>query len=56
MSQDCKCFLGVHKYEIVDNYEVKNPYGVVIGTTIVSRCINCGKIKEKFVPTNKSVY
>ncbi len=52
MSQDCKCFFGLHKYEIIDRYEIKNPYGIVIGTTIVSRCSNCGKLKEKHVYTD----
>lgn len=52
MTQDSKCFFGLHKYEIIDRYEIKNPYGIVIGTSIISRCINCGKVKDKTVYTD----
>ena len=52
ISQDFKCFFGLHKYEVLDTKEVKNPYGAVIGTTIISRCSNCGKIKEFTIYTD----
>ena len=52
MNQDFKCFFGLHKYEIVQQSEVKNPYGIVVGTSIVSRCTCCGKIKEDFIYTD----
>lgn len=47
MSQDFKCAIGLHKYEVLDTKEIKNPYGIVVGTTIISRCSNCGKVVEK---------
>ena len=46
MSQDFKCAIGLHKHEVLEKKDIKNPYGVVVGITIVSRCSNCGKIKE----------
>lgn len=54
MSNDFKCFIGLHKYEVLDTKEIKNPYGVVVGTTIVSRCSICGKIKETGIYTDNS--
>jgi len=46
MSTDFKCFIGLHKYEVLEKKDIKNPYGIIIGTIIISRCTNCGKIKE----------
>ena len=46
MSNDFKCFVGLHKYEVFEKKDIKNPYGVVVGMTIISRCSNCGRIKE----------
>lgn len=46
MSQDFKCALGLHKYEVHAEKDIKNPYGAIVGTTIISRCTNCGRIKE----------
>ena len=52
MSQDLKCYLGLHKYEVLESKDIKNPYGAVIGVTIISRCSNCGKLKETSVYTD----
>lgn len=53
MKQDGKCFLGVHKYELIEKVEVKDQKGQeTIGINFVSRCSNCGKICTVFVPTN----
>ena len=46
MSQDLKCYLGLHKFEVLEKKDIKNPYAAVVGTTIISRCTNCGKIHE----------
>lgn len=54
MSQDTKCAFGLHKYEILEEKEIKSAYGIVLGYTIVSRCSNCGKIKETAVYTDNS--
>jgi len=54
MSQDFKCAIGLHKYEVFENKEIKNPYSVVVGITIISRCTNCGKIKENTVYTDNN--
>lgn len=52
MAQDVKCYFGLHKYEVLEQKELLNPYDVVIGTVIISRCTNCGKIKEKVIYTD----
>jgi uncharacterized Zn finger protein len=52
IGNDFKCAIGLHKYEVLENKEIKNPYGVVVGTTIISRCTNCGKIKENTIYTD----
>ena len=54
MSQDFKCSIGLHKYEVLEKKDVKNPYGAIIGTIIISRCTNCGKIKETTVYTDNN--
>ena len=46
VTQDFKCFIGLHKYEIIERIPITNPYNINIGIIIVSRCKNCGKIKE----------
>ena len=54
MSNDFKCFVGLHKYEVIEKLNVKNPYGTVVGTTIISRCTNCGKISEQTIYTDSN--
>jgi len=49
MSNDFKCAIGLHHYEVLEKKDIKNPYGIIVGTTIISRCVNCGKIKEKAI-------
>lgn len=46
MSQDLKCFLGCHKFEVLKEEDVKLAGSeLVIAKAIISRCSNCGKIK-----------
>jgi len=52
MSQDIKCYLGVHKYEVLSTEILQNPYKAIIGKIIVSRCKNCGKIKHTTIYTD----
>jgi len=52
MSQDLKCFFGLHKFEVLKEEAVKHPYGTVVGTVVISRCKNCGKIKSKTIYTD----
>lgn len=52
MSQDLKCFFGLHKFEVLKEEVVKHPYGTVVGTVVISRCKNCGKIKSKTIYTD----
>lgn len=54
MSQDFKCAIGLHKYEVLEKKDIKNPYGAIVGMTIISRCTNCGNIKENTVYTDNN--
>lgn len=50
MSQDFKCFLGIHKYELLETKEVKNFRNEIIKLIYISRCSNCGKIYSIEIP------
>lgn len=54
MTQDSKCFFGLHKYEVLEKKDIVNPYQIVVGSVIISRCTNCGKIKEHSVYTDNN--
>lgn len=54
MSPDLKCYLGLHHYEVLEKKDLKNPYDAVIGVAIISRCTNCGKIKETYIYTDNN--
>ena len=55
MSQDVKCFFGVHRYELLEQQEVTDERNAaVIGINYISRCANCGKLKVTFVPKVES--
>ncbi len=48
-----KCFIGLHKYEVLKEVEVKDvDTDTVVGINIVSRCIECGKINSTFVSSD----
>lgn len=48
-----KCFIGLHKYEVIKEIEVKDvDTDNVVGINIVSRCTNCGKINSTFVSSD----
>ena len=48
-----KCFIGLHKYEVIKEVEVKDvDTDIVVGINIVSRCTNCGKINSTFVSSD----
>lgn len=52
MSDNFRCFIGSHNYEIYKELEVTDKNNNSVGINIVSRCVNCGKIKSIFVPTD----
>jgi hypothetical protein len=56
MSDNKRCYFGLHHYEVYKEVEVKELTGENKGSTcginIVSRCSNCGKIKVTFVATD----
>lgn len=49
-----KCLLGVHTFEPYKEVEVKNIRGEVESITIISKCSNCGKLKNHTVQTLKT--
>lgn len=44
MSQDIKCLIGLHKYEVLKEEPIVNATKDVVGKVIICRCNNCGKI------------
>ena len=44
MTQDTKCAFGLHKYEIIEEHDIKDYMRI-----IVSRCTNCGKIHTDYI-------
>ena len=46
-----RCAVGLHKRIIIDRLQVMNSHNSVIGVTLVSQCVNCGKIKSNFIST-----
>lgn len=55
MSQDVKCFFGVHRHEVLEQQEVTDERNAaVVGINYISRCANCGKLKVTFVPKVES--
>ena len=52
MKQNVWCkFLNLHKYEIMQEEKKTDRKGNVIGKVILSRCTNCGKIKQTVIYT-----
>ena len=48
-----KCFIGLHKYEVIKEVEVKDvDTDIVVGINIVSRCTECGKINSTFISSD----
>lgn len=57
MSQNLKCFLGSHKYEVLKEEDVKLAgTELVVAKAIICRCANCGKIKIENVNTTTFSY
>lgn len=54
MKQNLWCkFFGLHKFEIMKEYPIKDRHDNEIGIVIVSRCSNCGKLKNKIIYTEE---
>ena len=48
-----KCCIGLHKYEVIKEVEVKDvDTDTVVGINIVSRCTECGKINSTFISSD----
>lgn len=52
MSNDFKCFIGLHKDEIYKEVEVRDKNNNAVGINVVLKCTNCGHIKSIFIPTD----
>lgn len=55
ISQDAKCFIGLHKYEVLKEECVFNERREIVSKAIVNRCTNCGKIKVSYVYLIKAI-
>lgn len=53
MTQDFKCFIGLHKYEVYKEEVITNAIEKECGKAIISRCANCGKIKVTYISTKE---
>ena len=54
MKQNVWCkFLNLHKYEIMQEEKKTDRKSNVIGKVILSRCTNCGKIKQTVIYTEE---
>ena len=55
MTQNVWCkFFNFHKYEILNEEELKDAHDILIGKVIISRCTNCGKIKTIKIHTEEN--
>lgn len=54
MKQNMWCkMLNLHKYEITKEENKTDKKGNIIGKVIISRCTNCGKIKQTTIYTEE---
>lgn len=52
MNQNIWCrFFSLHKYEIIKEENLTDSHGNVIGKVFISRCTNCGTIKQTVIHT-----
>lgn len=48
----CRIF-NLHKYEVYKETPIKDRHGNEIGVVIISKCTNCGKLKNKTIYTEE---
>ena len=54
MKQNVWCkFLNLHKYEIMQGEPMRDRKSNVIGNVIISRCSNCGKLRQTVIYTEE---
>ena len=54
MKQNVWCkFLNLHKYEIMKEEPMRDRKNNVIGKVIISRCTNCGKLRQTVIYTEE---
>lgn len=52
----CRCIIGLHFFEPYKEVEIKNVRGEVEAINIISKCKNCGKLKDHVVPVMSNRY
>ena len=54
MKQNVWCkFFNLHKYEIMKEEPMRDRKSNVIGKVIISRCTNCGKLRQTVIYTEE---
>lgn len=54
MKQNVWCrFLKLHKYEVMKEENLTDRHGNIVGIVIISRCSNCGNIKQTTIYTEE---
>lgn len=54
MKQNVWCrFFNLHKYEVMKEETLLNRHGDIIGTVIILKCSNCGKVTSKTIYTEE---
>ena len=54
MKQNVWCkFLNLHKYEIMKEEPMRDRKSNIIGKVIISRCTNCGKLRQTVIYTEE---
>ena len=54
MKQNVWCkFLNLHKYAIMQEEAMRDRKSNVIGKVIISRCTNCGKLRQTVIYTEE---
>ena len=54
MKQNVWCkFLNLHKYEIIKEEPMRDKKSYEIGKVIISRCTNCGKLRQTVIYTEE---
>lgn len=48
---DWKCFIGLHKHEVLKEFDLLDIRNNIVGKVIINRCIKCGKINKVIINT-----
>lgn len=48
---DWKCFIGLHKHEVLKEFDLLDIRNNIVGKVIINHCIKCGKINKVIINT-----